>query len=160
MTSPRWTWLWLRGAWPIMSSHLKWTSALTWEYLRQLTCRCVTLNSCCQLVMVARACCWISLLFLGLLLVHLVENLSQVNVKPVLTCKSLLSPQEFERQIKAWCKEAGEDVTYEFSQVSSPACTNVLFLWNVAIKYFPTFAETHEPEHYFNCGEWSLVACL
>lgn len=25
--------------------------------------------------------------------------------------------QEFERQIKEWCKEAGEDITYEFAQV-------------------------------------------
>lgn len=47
VTSPRWIWLWLKGVWPIMSSHLKWTSALTSEYLLQLTCRCVTLNSCC-----------------------------------------------------------------------------------------------------------------
>jgi len=25
--------------------------------------------------------------------------------------------QEFEKQIKQWCKEAGEDVTYKFAQV-------------------------------------------
>lgn len=25
--------------------------------------------------------------------------------------------QEFEDQIKAWCKEAGDDVTYDFAQV-------------------------------------------
>lgn len=25
--------------------------------------------------------------------------------------------QEFEEQIKAWCKEAGDDVTYDFAQV-------------------------------------------
>ena len=32
---------------------------------------------------------------------------------------SITSPsQDFERQIKQWCKEAGEDVTYEFAQVS------------------------------------------
>lgn len=31
----------------------------------------------------------------------------------------LLSSQEFEKQIKEWCKEAGEDVTYKFAQVSA-----------------------------------------
>lgn len=30
--------------------------------------------------------------------------------------------QEFERQIKEWCKEAGEDVTYEFAQVCVWVC--------------------------------------
>lgn len=68
------------------------------------------------------------LLFPGLLLIHLVKTHSQVKVKPVLTCKLLQFYQEFERQIKAWCHEAGEDVTYEFAQVSSPARPNVLFL--------------------------------
>ncbi len=29
----------------------------------------------------------------------------------------LFTVQEFEEKIKAWCKEAGEDVTYDFAQV-------------------------------------------
>ena len=32
-------------------------------------------------------------------------------------CSSLRVFQEFENKIKQWCKEAGEDVSYEFLQV-------------------------------------------
>lgn len=70
----------------------------------------------------------LSRLLLCLLLIHPVQNPPQVYVELQLTGKFLLTYQEFERQIKAWCKEAGEDVTYEFAQVSCPAHTNVLFL--------------------------------
>uniref|UniRef100_A0A4W6DNJ7 N-acyl-aliphatic-L-amino acid amidohydrolase n=1 Tax=Lates calcarifer TaxID=8187 RepID=A0A4W6DNJ7_LATCA len=39
--------------------------------------------------------------------------------------------QEFERQIKQWCKEAGEDVTYEFAQVGtlSLQCVSSVSCW-------------------------------
>lgn len=43
----------------------------------------------------------------------------QFNGNSTLTSKLLLSCQEFEREIKQWCKEAGEDVTYEFAQVGA-----------------------------------------
>lgn len=69
-----------------------------------------------------------SQLFLCPLLTHLMQNPPQDYVELQLTGKFLLTYQEFERQIKAWCKEAGEDVTYEFAQVSCPARTNVLSL--------------------------------
>lgn len=46
-----------------------------------------------------------------------VLNGLQLGVKSTLTSKLLLSCQEFEGQIKQWCKEAGEDVTYKFAQV-------------------------------------------
>lgn len=35
-------------------------------------------------------------------------------------CFSLL--EEFEKKIKQWCHEAGEDVSYEFLQVSTVIC--------------------------------------
>lgn len=70
-----------------------------------------------------------SQLFLCLLLFHPIQNSPQVYVElQLVTGKFLLTYQEFEGQIKAWCKEAGEDVTYEFAQVSCPVHTNVLFL--------------------------------
>lgn len=40
----------------------------------------------------------------------------------------LPSYQEFERQIKEWCEEAGEDVTYEFAQVGARTLLKVLFV--------------------------------
>lgn len=45
----------------------------------------------------------------------------QLNVNSTPTSKLLLSHQEFEKQIREWCREAGEDVTYEFAQVSAHA---------------------------------------
>lgn len=35
------TWPWSKEAWPTTSSRRRWTSALTWGYLPQSTCRCV-----------------------------------------------------------------------------------------------------------------------
>lgn len=69
-----------------------------------------------------------SRLFLCLLLFHPMQNPPQMYVELQLTGKFLLTYQEFEQQIKAWCKEAGEDVTYEFAQVSCPVRMNVLYL--------------------------------
>uniref|UniRef100_H3DB38 N-acyl-aliphatic-L-amino acid amidohydrolase n=1 Tax=Tetraodon nigroviridis TaxID=99883 RepID=H3DB38_TETNG len=41
---------------------------------------------------------------------------SEMDISFDLRIPPTVNLQEFERQIKAWCKEAGEDVTYEFAQ--------------------------------------------
>lgn len=50
------------------------------------------------------------------------------SAEPTLTSLSFWPYQEFEKQIKEWCKKAGEDVTYEFAQVSEHTIIKELFL--------------------------------
>lgn len=59
---------------------------------------------------------------------------------PVLNLNDCHPLQEFEGQIKAWCREAGEDITYEFAQVSPPSRTRVPVLRDVALKRPPTYS--------------------
>lgn len=49
-------------------------------------------------------------------------------IKSMLTSEWSKPYQEFEGQIQKWCKEAGEDITYEFAQVGARSLREVPFV--------------------------------